>query len=135
MHNFLTSQPDLNFHHPEVRQAALDNVEFWLKRGVDGFRLDAINFCFHDQKLRDNPAKPVAERQGRGFSEDNPYAFQYHYFNNTQPENVTFIEDLRKLLDQYPGSTTLGEISSEDSLATMAEYTAGGNRSSYGIQF
>ena len=44
LHNFLTSQPDLNFHNPDVRQAVLDNIEFWLKRGVDGFRIDAINF-------------------------------------------------------------------------------------------
>lgn len=126
LHNFLTSQPDLNFHNPEVQQAALDNVEFWLKRGVDGFRLDAINFCFHDKQLRDNPPKPEAERQGRGFSNDNPYAFQYHWYNNTQPENLAFIDDLRALLDRYPNSAALGEISSEDSLATMAEYTQPG---------
>jgi alpha-glucosidase len=62
---------------------------------------------------------------GRGFSADNPYAFQYHYYNNTQPENLAFLEQVRKLTDQYPGTTTLGEISSEDSLATMAEYTSG----------
>ncbi|MCF1428020.1 MAG: alpha-glucosidase family protein [Shewanella sp.] len=126
LHNFLTSQPDLNFHNPEVQQAALDNVEFWLKRGVDGFRLDAINFCFHDKLLRDNPPKPEAERSGRGFSNDNPYAFQYHWYNNTQPENLDFIDDLRALLDKYPGTAALGEISSEDSLATMAEYTQPG---------
>ena len=54
------------------------------------FRLDAINFCYHDALLRDNPAKPPEKRQGRGFSEDNPYAFQYHYYNNTQPENLSF---------------------------------------------
>jgi alpha-glucosidase len=135
LHNFLASQPDLNFHNPEVQQAALDNIEFWLKRGVDGFRLDAINFCFHDAQLRDNPAKPVDQRQGRGFSEDNPYAFQYHYYNNTQPENIQFIEKIRALLDRYPGSVALGEISSEDSLATMAEYTAGGNRLHMGYSF
>ena len=135
LHNFLTSQPDLNFHNPEVQQASLDNVEFWLKRGVDGFRLDAINFCFHDAKLRDNPAKPPSERQGRGFSEDNPYAFQYHFYNNTQPENIAFIESLRELLNKYPGATSLGEISSEDSLATMAEYTAGNNRLHMGYSF
>ncbi len=135
LHNFLASQPDLNFHNPEVQQAALDNIEFWLKRGVDGFRLDAINFCFHDAQLRDNPAKPVNERQGRGFSEDNPYAFQYHYYNNTQPENIQFIEKVRALLNQYPGAVALGEISSEDSLATMAEYTAGGNRLHMGYSF
>ena len=128
LHNFLTEQPDLNFHNPEVRQHVLDNVEFWLKKGVDGFRLDAINFCFHDKLLRDNPAKAIEDRKGRGFSEDNPYAFQYHYYNNTQPENVEFMEEIRALMDKYPGVVTLGEISSEDSLQTMAEYTEGNKR-------
>lgn len=123
LHNFLADQPDLNFHNPAVQKATLDNVRFWLDRGVDGFRLDAINFCFHDRQLRDNPPKPADKRVGRGFSPDNPYAYQYHYFNNTQPENLPFLEELRALLDQYPGAVSLGEISSEDSLATTAEYT------------
>jgi alpha-glucosidase len=126
LHNFLSSQPDLNFHHPEVRAAALENVKFWLDRGVDGLRLDAINFCFHDRQLRDNPPKPKELRVGRGFRPDNPYAFQYHYFNNTQPENLALLEELRALMERYPGTAALGEISSEDSLATMAEYTAPG---------
>ncbi|MEW9625363.1 alpha-glucosidase family protein [Rhodanobacter geophilus] len=125
LHNFLAAQPDLNFHNPEVRAAVLDNLRFWLDRGVDGFRLDSINFCFHDAQLRDNPAKPKAQRTGRGFSADNPYAFQYHYYNNTRPENLAFLGELRALMDRYPGIATLGEISSEDSLATMAEYTSG----------
>ena len=123
LHNFLSSQPDLNFHHPDVRAAVLDNVRFWLDKGVDGLRLDAINFCFHDRQLRDNPPKPKEKRVGRGFSPDNPYAFQYHLYNNTQPENLDFLGELRNLLDRYPTAVTLGEISSEDSLATMAEYT------------
>lgn len=126
LHNFLADQPDLNFHNPQVQQATLDNVRFWLDRGVDGFRLDAINFCFHDRQLRDNPPKPVDKRVGRGFSPDNPYAYQYHYFNNTQPENLPFLERLRELLDEYPGAVSLGEISSEDSLGTTAEYTSSG---------
>ena len=134
LHNFLASQPDLNFHHPDVQAATLDNVKFWLDRGVDGLRLDAINFCFHDRKLRDNPPKPAELRTGRGFSADNPYAFQYHWYNNTQPENLRFLEDLRALLDRYPGATTLGEISSEDSLATMAEYV-GDQRLHMGYSF
>ena len=123
LHNFLADQPDLNFHNPAVQKATLDNVRFWLDRGVDGFRLDAINFCFHDALLRDNPPKPAAMRVGRGFSPDNPYAYQYHFHNNTQPENLPFLEALRGLLDEYPGAVSLGEISSEDSLATTAEYT------------
>ncbi|GLQ86537.1 alpha-glucosidase family protein [Dyella flagellata] len=125
LHNFLASQPDLNFHNPAVRAAVLDNVRFWLDKGVDGLRLDAINFCFHDRQLRDNPPKPKEKRVGRGFSPDNPYAFQYHLYNNTQPENLDFLCDLRALLDRYPSAVTLGEISSEDSLATMAQYTRG----------
>lgn len=128
LHNFLRSQPDINFHNPEVRQAVLDNVEFWLKKGVDGFRLDAITFCYHDEQLRDNPAKPKDKRQGRGFSEDNPYAYQYHYYNNDRPQTIQFIEELRQLINRYPGAVTLGEVSAEDSLAVMAAYTKGEDR-------
>ncbi|PIW59902.1 alpha-glucosidase [Shewanella sp. CG12_big_fil_rev_8_21_14_0_65_47_15] len=128
LHNFLRSQPDINFHNPQVRQAVLDNVEFWLKKGVDGFRLDAITFCYHDKQLRDNPAKPKDKRQGRGFSEDNPYAYQYHYYNNDRPQTIQFIEDLRQLINRYPGAVTLGEVSAEDSLAVMAAYTKGEDR-------
>lgn len=128
LHNFLKSQPDLNFHCLAVRKEILDEVEFWLKRGVDGLRLDAINFCFHDKELRNNPHKPKHERKGRGFKEDNPYAFQYHIYDNTRPENIEFLQALRALMDRYPGSVTLGEISAEDSLKTMAEYTAGKSR-------
>jgi len=128
LHNFLTSQPDLNFHNPQVQAAVLDNVEFWLKKGVDGFRLDAINFCFHDMELRDNPAKPAHLRTGKGFSTDNPYAYQFHYYNNTRPENLEFLEKLRSLMNKYPNKLSLGEVSSEDSLGTIAEYTNGGNK-------
>ncbi len=122
LHNFLESQPDLNFHNPDVPAAMLDNLKFWLNRGVDGLRLDAINFCYHDRLLRNNPPKPAELRKGLGFAADNPYAYQYHWYNNTQPENLGFLTDLRRLLDRYPGAVGLGEISAEDSLATMAEY-------------
>lgn len=128
LHNFLKSQPDLNYHCPAVRQQMLEEVEFWLKRGVDGLRLDAINFCFHDKELRNNPVNPVEERKGRGFSPDNPYAYQRHIYDNTRPENLPFLEALRAVMDRYPGSVTLGEIGSEESLKTMAEYTAGNIR-------
>lgn len=126
LHNFLVSQPDLNFHHPEVRRAVLDNLAFWLERGVDGVRLDAINFCFHDAALRDNPPKPAAERGGGGYTADNPYAYQFHHFDNTRPECLPFLEELRALLDRYPGTVALGELSAEDTIAATAEYTADG---------
>ncbi len=128
MHTFLVSQPDLNFHNPEVREQMLQEVDFWLKRGVDGFRLDAINFCFHDKLLRDNPPKPIEKHIDQGYTSDNPYRYQYHIYNCTRPENLQFIERLRALLDKYPASLSLGEISAEDSLATTAEYTRGNKR-------
>ena len=55
LHNFLASQPDLNFHNPDVVDAILDTCKFWLDRGLDGFRLDTVNYYFHDEKLRSNP--------------------------------------------------------------------------------
>jgi alpha-glucosidase len=126
LHNFLSRQPDLNFHHPEVQRATLDNFRFWLDRGVDGLRLDAINFCFHDRALRDNPPRPKGSRKAVGFKADNPYGYQWHRFNNTQPEMLPFLEKIRALLDEYPDVVALGEISSDDSTATMAEYTQPG---------
>ena len=58
LHNFLTEQPDLNVHNTTVQDALLDCATFWLDRGVDGFRLDAINYVMHDPALRDNPPAP-----------------------------------------------------------------------------
>ena len=127
LHNFLESQPDLNFHNPKVRQAALDNLEFWLNKGVDGFRLDAIIFCFHDQQLRDNPAKKSKDNfLSAGMT--SPYAMQKHKYQHTQPENVGFMQDIRSVLNRYPGTVALGEIGTDDSISVMAEYTKGDNR-------
>jgi len=126
LHNFLAQQPDLNFHNPEVERAALDNLRFWLERGIDGLRLDAINFCFHDVQLRNNPARPENTRKAVGFKADNPYGYQWHHYNNTQPEMLPLLERVRQLLDEFPDVVALGEISSDDSTATVAEYTKPG---------
>ncbi len=68
LHNFLASQPDLNFHNPQVQAAVLDAVRFWLDRGVDGFRLDTVNYYAHDRWLRDNP--PRRRKRGRHHHRD-----------------------------------------------------------------
>lgn len=125
MHNFLVSQPDLNFHHPEVQQAHLDNMRFWLQRGVDGFRLDACNFHFHDQALTDNPPSQV--RDNKTVQDNNPYGMQAHIHDKTQPENLVFLEKIRKLLNEF-GAIAIGEVGADDSLAVMADYTADGNK-------
>ena len=128
LHNFLTSQPDLNFHNPEVRQAQLDNMRFWLELGVDGFRLDTVNFYFHDAELRDNPPVPAGEAKTLGAPEANPYTWQRHVYDLSRPENLDFLRDLRALMDEFPGTTTVGEIGDDNPLERMAEYTAGGNK-------
>ena len=125
MHNFLVSQPQMNFHHPDVQQAHLDNIRFWLERGVDGFRMDACNFHFHDRQLRDNP--PALQRDSTTVSDSNPYGMQAHVHDKTQPENIAFLVRLRSLLDEY-GALSIGEVGADDSLAVMAEYTAGGDK-------
>ncbi|MEY9162719.1 alpha-glucosidase [Sinorhizobium fredii] len=130
MHNFLTSQPDLNFHDPGVQEALLATVRFWLDRGVDGFRLDTVNFYFHDRHLRDNPPLiPDPDATSSDAPEVNPYGMQDHLYDKTQPENVDFLRRLRALLDEYGGRTTVGEVGDgARSLKTVAAYTSGGDK-------
>ena len=130
MHNFLISQPDLNFHNPEVQDAVLAAVKFWLDRGVDGFRLDTANFYFHDKLLRSNPpAEPDPEAVGLDAPDTNPYGMQNHLYDKSQPENIEFFRRFRALLDQYEGRTTVGEVGDGPrSLKTVAAYTSGGDK-------
>ena len=128
LHNFLTSQPDLNFHNADVQKALLEATEFWLKRGVDGFRLDTINFYFHDQHLRDNPALPPDERNDRTAPKVNPYNHQMHIFDKSRPENLEFLRKFRAVLAPY-GAAAVGEVGdAERGLQIMAEYTSGGDK-------
>jgi alpha-glucosidase len=99
LHNFLASQPDLNFHNAEVQDAVLDIMRFWLERGVDGFRLDTVNYYFHDKKLRSNPPNKRDEHLPYAV---NPYDMQEHKYSKSQPENVAFLQRVRALLDQFP---------------------------------
>lgn len=128
LHNFLTSQPDLNFHNSDVQQALLDVARFWLDRGVDGFRLDTINFYFHDRYLRDNPPLPVEDRNDRTAPKVNPYNHQMHLFDKSRPENLEFLRKFRAVLAPY-GAAAVGEVGdSERGLQIMAEYTSGGDK-------
>ncbi|MFH2040020.1 MAG: alpha-amylase family glycosyl hydrolase [Chloroflexota bacterium] len=98
-HMFLPEQPDLNWHKPEVCQAQLDVVRFWLERGVDGFRLDVFNVYFKDREFRDNPVKLGL----RGFDR------QEHLHDSNQPEMLTFLKEFRKLLEKYSQRYSVGE--------------------------
>ena len=130
LHNFLTSQPDLNFHNPEVFQANLDNMRFWLDLGVDGFRLDTVNLYYHQAALTDNPPHPVDKPYINSVDASNPYVRQTHQYDLSQPENLDFLKAMRSLLNEYDDRSMVGEIGVDhtDPLQRMAEYTAGGDK-------
>ncbi|WP_299191196.1 alpha-glucosidase [uncultured Litoreibacter sp.] len=129
LHNFLASQPDLNFHTPAVQDALLDTTRFWLDRGVDGFRLDTINFYFADAQLRDNPALPPEKRNATIAPSVNPYNHQEHLYSKNQPENIAFLKRFRALLDEYPGRAAVGEVGDAQlGLEILGEYTEGDDR-------
>ena len=128
LHNFLASQPDLNLHTPAVQDALLDVVRFWLRRGVDGFRLDTINFYFADRYLRDNPPLPREMRNDSIAPSVNPYNHQLHLFSKNQPENLDFLRRFRAELVPY-GAAAVGEVGdAQRGLEIMAEYTSGGDK-------
>lgn len=129
LYNFLPSQPDLNWHNPEVIEAILNRAQFWLDRGVDGFRMDAVNFYIHDAKLRNNPPRPDDAPLPDGIDPDNPmvdYEFKYNF---CRPENLDVLKPLRELVDRYPGAMMLGEVTlCEDSVELSSQYIQGDDR-------
>jgi alpha-glucosidase len=132
MHNFLKEQPQLNVHKPEVQDALLDIVQFWLDRGVDGFRVDAINFSMHDPELRDNPPSP----EGSG-PRTRPFDFQQKLYNQSHADIPKFIARMRALTDRYGARFTVAEVGGPDPDAEMKAFTAGDTHfnSAYGFDF
>ena len=125
LHNFLTSQPDLNFHTSAVQDALLAVAEFWLHRGVDGFRLDTINFYFHDDQLRDNPGLAPEKRNNSIAPSVNPYNHQEHIYSKNRPENLAFLRRLRSVMNGF-NAAAVGEVGdSLRGLEIIGEYTAG----------
>ncbi|WP_299172945.1 alpha-amylase family glycosyl hydrolase [uncultured Brevundimonas sp.] len=131
MHNFLASQPQLNVRNPAVQDALIAAARFWLDRGVDGFRLDAINFAIHDLKLTDNP--PINDGKKR----TRPFDFQDKINNQSQPEIIGFLNRIRALTDSYEGRFTVAEVGGDHADREMKEYTAGDDRlhSAYGFLY
>lgn len=122
LHHFLSSQPKLNLRHPEVMAALLDVGEFWLARGVDGFRLDAVDFMAHDPLLRDNPARPPVSGQ----TPLRPFGMQEHIHDMAHPDTLEIMRRIRGLTARHPGTATIAEVSSEyDALCRANTYTAG----------
>ena len=108
-HMFYKEQPDVNWRNPQVRAAMLDVFRFWLKKGVDGFRLDVFNLYFKDEALRDNPPKVGI----RAFDQ------QEHIYDVSQPEMYPLLKEIREIMDGYKETYVVGETFLAD-----AEHTA-----------
>lgn len=122
LHHFLSAQPALNLHNPEVVDAVLATGRFWLDRGIDGIRLDAVDFFAHDPSLQSNPA---AEPWG-GTTPTKLFALQHHVFDMLHECRMTVLARIRSLLNEYPGTVSLGEVSSQPgSFHRVMRYTTG----------
>jgi len=108
-HMFYKEQPDVNWQNPAVRAEMLDVFRFWLKKGVDGFRLDVFNAYFKDPQLRDNPKK-IGIR---------PFDRQQHIYDCSQPEMFPLLNEIRSILDRHKQAYAVGE-----SFLAMTEQSA-----------
>jgi alpha-glucosidase len=110
-HKFLRQQPKLNWCDAGARAAALNVLDSWLKRGVDGFRLDVANAFLHDAALRDNPAVPQSERNGRYWAR--AANMQWHRHDSNLEENVQVLNEIRTRVERYAGRFVMGEFSED----------------------
>lgn len=102
---FTRNQPEFNWRNPELRAAMYDLIRWWLDKGVDGFRMDVVNWFIKDRGFRSNPRNLVA----------NPDLFQDHIYDRNQPEVHDICREIRRIADGYPGDRVLvGEVFCRD---------------------
>lgn len=103
-HAFLKEQPDLNWRNPEVQEAMFDAMHFWLKKGVDGFRVDVMWHMIKDEKLRDNPPNPDFHEKMNSYSRLIPA------YSTDQDEVHDIVHKMRQVVDAYEERLLIGEI-------------------------
>ncbi|MGB9403398.1 MAG: alpha-glucosidase [Candidatus Acidiferrales bacterium] len=99
-HYFYAAQPDLNWRNPAVRNAMFDVTRWWYKRGVAGFRLDAVDSLFEDPDLHDNPVLPGLNKLGDPNMDEE--------YNKKLPEVHDALQGLRKVADEH-NAVLIGE--------------------------
>ncbi|WP_147821470.1 alpha-amylase family glycosyl hydrolase [Salidesulfovibrio onnuriiensis] len=110
LHSFLKEMPDLNWYSAKVREALAGVVRFWMDRGVDGFRFDAVDHYAYDRRLRPEPPRDY-ELAALGDSEKtNPWCGHARIYCSDRPENIENLEFLRSVLDEKDGVVSLGEV-------------------------
>ncbi len=105
LHTFLAEQPDLNWRNPHVRQALYDTLRLWLNRGVDGFRIDALDLLVEDEGFSDNPPNPEYNPE-----RDGPDMVVVQKHTRNQPEVHEIVAEMRRVVDEYDDRVLLGEL-------------------------
>ena len=109
-----------------MQEELLAVARFWLERGVDGFRLDTINFYFCDSELRDNPVLPPELRDYSTAPAVNPYNWQEHLYDKSRPEMIGFLRRLRAVMSEFGDIAAVGEVGdAQRGMEIMGEYTRG----------
>jgi alpha-glucosidase len=117
LHSYLKEQPDLNWRSLDLRAAMFDAVRFWLDRGVDGFRVDAIHAIGKAAHLRDEPPNPDYDPE-----RDSPKLATQNIYSKGDPLVYDVLRGLRRVLDEYDGVFSIAEISSRQALAEQFTY-------------
>src|SRR5918999_257864 len=128
-HAYLEEQPDLNWRNPEVKTAMFEVLRFWLDRGVDGFRVDAIKQLIEDEQLRSNPPNPDY-RSGQS-----PYRQWLPLYTTDQPEVHDILIQMRRVLDEYAERMMMAEIYDLPLDRLMAYYGAEGKEAHMPFNF
>jgi alpha-glucosidase len=108
-HKFLRQQPKLNWRNEEAKKTALDVLDLWLNRGVDGYRLDVANAYLHDDQLRDNPPIPLERRTNAIWG--HAANLQRHIHDSNLPENIEALSEIRRTVEKHEGRFVFGEFS------------------------
>lgn len=103
-HAYDKKQPDLNWRNAEVREAMLEVLRFWMDRGVDGFRVDALGHLFEDEQLRDNPPNPEY-RKGQP-----PYLKKTSLHTVGLPEVHEAVAAMRRVFEEYEERVMIVEV-------------------------
>jgi alpha-glucosidase len=105
LHSFYPEQPDLNWRNPAVAEAVAEVMRFWFRRGVDGFRVDAIFAAIKDDLLRDNPP----DRRPGPIPGIGGEAGQDPLWSMNRPEVHDVVRHLRRVAAEFPGRVLVGE--------------------------
>lgn len=107
LHQFVPEQPELNWRNPETEAAMHEALRFWLRRGVDGFRMDVVGLIIKDENLRDNPVNPNADPH---LPANDLFSRLLHVHNMDQDDVHPYMRRIRQVLDEFGDTVAIGEL-------------------------